>query len=286
MKSIEQEVIDYILNVLKSNHNNYGYFFKGQNVQDLEHAWKDCLYMLLIENNCNDATKLIEFAYRYRCKDVFPTPKDFVIAFLGKDLEQPSIGFVKSVVLAIRSNREYNRNSRVLLTHRNANYPEATWEFCEVVEKLLPDHFSRMTNDDEAKNALESAYREVQLNFLDLKEKLVESNFLTFNELKKLALEKQNQKDDELAKSSLSDLKKHLGTQPYTPEEKIAKASPDELKKVEFHKYLINKMLERGVNRAEALRQLNLFQQRPEYAESLQKFVYKPKSNGHISSYL
>jgi len=190
-----------------------------------------------------------------------------------EDFNLPSVEDAFKIALKIVHDAKYP-------TYRDGKFIEHQWPH-DAIRLAAQDtgHFEILNN--------QKAFNDFKRHYLFYTEKLM--NGETLETVLKPLPDSENlapRKTLEVGKSALSELKKHLGTEPYTEEERIARASPDELKKVEFHKYLINKMLERGVNRAEALRQLNLFQQRPEYAESLQKFVYKPKSSGHVSSYL
>jgi hypothetical protein len=141
-------LIDKIFRILRTNHTDSGFLFKGVDADLLEDTWKTQFAHLLNNGKVLDAQEAIKKAMSFRSKwnRNFPTYEEFYLYLSCENL--PSMNWIICVVQQIKNNEHYNKYSAergVVVSHRNKNAPDEWWEIAESIAKKVAPNFAQFT---------------------------------------------------------------------------------------------------------------------------------------------
>ena len=150
-------LIDKIFRILRTNHTDSGFLFKGGDADLLEDTWKTQFAHLLNNGKVLDAQEAVKKAMAFRSKwdKTFPSYVEFYL-YLSYE-NYPDMNWLMCVVQQIKNNDYYNKHSierGVTVNHRNANYPDEWWVVAEAIAKNVEPNFAQYTPD----YALKSIY--------------------------------------------------------------------------------------------------------------------------------
>lgn len=194
-------LINKLFSILRTNHTDSGYLFKGDCASNFEDAWKSQLLQVMKNGKVLDIKKVVEKTMIFRSKwdKIFPTYIEYYLFLMFDEL--PALNWLNSVVAQIKSNELYNRYSPVKVSHRNNSAPDAHWDFAETIAKNIDLNFARFTPEYSQKCLFDAMATVVRLNELEK-----QKNELKYDDIKKLALS-----SPEVREESLKKLKEKFG---------------------------------------------------------------------------
>lgn len=203
-ENITINLINKLFLILRTNHPNSGYLFKGDSSSDMEDVWKSQLLQVMKNGKVLDVKKVMEKTMIFRSKwdTNFPTYIEYYLFLLCDEL--PSINWLNCVVAQIKSNEFYNRDSPVQVGHRNDSAPNHHWDFAEAVAKNIDLNFAQFTPEYSNKCMMDAMATMIRLNNF-IKPDNKELN-LSYNDVKKLSA-----MSPDVRKESLNVLKSIVG---------------------------------------------------------------------------